>query len=178
MGIPSVDESIVSIFTSLSFLDSLPFHRTTGRLASAALAPLDVFEGQHIREAEEHELGLFQLEQRDDDDSGRALSAGRAGRARTEGASADAVASQDRDGLRKSIVGRGVQAQTQANTSGAQGTWAISTRRAPSRIRGPEVATPLKRLRVRHSDASGKDKGAANDDPEAYLLAARKLLQH
>lgn len=173
MGVPSVDESIVSIFTSLLFLDSLPFHRTTGRLASAALAPLDIFEGQHIREAEEHELGLFQLQQRDDG-SGRALGDGRAGRARTDGAFVDAP--QDKDRLRKSILGRGGQTQTRTISSGAQGAWAFSKRRGPARVGGPEVATPLKRRRVRHSEASSRT--ATDDDPEAYLLAARKLLQH
>ena len=171
MGVPSVDESIVSIFTSLSFLDSLPFHRTTGRLASAALAPLDIFEGQHIREAEEHELGLFQLQQQREDGSGHAMSDGRAGRARKDGVLVDAAGggAQDKDRLRKSILGRGGQ-------NGGAGTWAFSKRRGPMRIGGPEVATPLKRRRVRHSDASGR--GSTDDDPEAYLLAARKLLQH
>lgn len=175
--LPSVEESIVSIFASASFLDTLPFHETKKRLAEQALTPAELFEGTYIRDAEEHELGLFSTEE---SLSGDVAYAGAAGSSAIDHHS---VADRDdRARHRRSLLGRSTSGSTTSRSQhvgnnasngilGARNAWNYPKSRGPARIGAPEKATPLKKRRAQPA----QNKNAI--DPEAYLLAARKLLQ-
>jgi hypothetical protein len=169
--IPTCEDSILSLFTSCSFLDTLPFEHSKGRFAEAALAAPEVFEGTYIRDAEEHELGLFSTHDNDINDTGYG----------GEGSSTQA-AREDRTRHRRSLLGRSTGVggstsrsnyQAEALNDGSQnahGTWSFAKRRGPARIGAPEKATPLKKRRALTQNNKAID-------PEAYLLAARKLLR-
>ena len=157
----SVSSSVHSIFTSLSFIESLPFS-CTPRLSAAALAPREEWDGHHIRDAEEHERALFtaNVDEAADGDGGGPLS--NAG-GRDDG--------ERMHRLRRSILGRG----TASSRSAAAGAWQLTKRRGPLRVKGPETATPLKK---RRNSYTGEHDSSGDMDPEVYLAAARKLLEH
>ena len=157
----SVATSVTSILTSLSFIDSLPF-TSTSRLSAATLAPHDVWEGQYIREAEEHEQTLFTVNVNDVGDRDGRASPVKVG----NGEDGDRI-----NRLRRSLLGRSSSKANNATT----GAWQLAKRRGPRRVNGPETVTPLKRRRNNNAD-----KAASPDsvDPWAYLVAARKLLEH
>lgn len=173
--LPTVEESLESLFASASFLDSLPFQATKGRIADTALAPAEVFEGTYIRDAEEHELGLFSTEESTSYDGG--IPGGVGG-----SSSIDHQSMHDRDDRsrhRRSLLGRSTGGSSTSRNQhiGSDGSissrnaWNFPKSRGPARIGAPEKATPLKKRRAQNA----QNKAVA--DPEAYLIAARKLLQ-
>lgn len=173
--LPTVEESLVSLFDSASFLDSLPFQATKGRIADTALAPAEVFEGTYVRDAEEHELGLFSTEDSSSHDGLYAAGAG-------SSSSIDHHSVRERDDRarhRRSLLGRSTGRSSTSRSGGHLGSsastshnaWHFPKSRGPARIGAPEKATPLKKRRAQPAQNNNVV------DPEAYLLAARKLLQ-
>lgn len=144
---------------SLASLDKLHFRGPSPHgMAAAVLQPAEVFEGGWIREAEDHERGLFKSKLRDPVVS------------RNGG---EAVV--DRDRLRKSIISRST-----ANGAGygehsdrSAPAWTLHKRMGPERVAKPPTATPLRKRRMQPSV-----KNSDFEDPEPYLIAARKLLEH
>lgn len=171
--LPSVEDSIIALFASTSFLDTLPFQETKGRIADQALAPAEVFEGQYIRDAHEHELGLFSTADSSYTDGIHASNAGNG--------LVDHHSVHDRDDRarhRRSLLGRSTSGSTTSriqhignNVGSASNAWHFPKSRGPARIGAPDKATPLKKRRAQPA----QNKSVV--EPEAYLLAARKLLQ-
>ena len=161
MAPPSIQESVESILTSLASLDTLRFHSTSSRVAAAVLHKPEIFEGGWIRDAEEHERGLFSTvsnaQDADSVDPNRAVTVPKAG---------EAVIDKDR--LRRSILSRSTAGYRQYNDKTS--AWAIPRRKGPDRVAGPPTATPLKKRRPAAQEGE--------EDPEPYLIAARKLLEH
>lgn len=185
--VPTVEESMLSIFTSASFLDSLPFTRTQGGIVDAALAPAEVFEGTYVRDAEEQELGLFRT-QNDLANEGHPQN----GQAESSKAAAARALLNERDERakhRRSLLGRSTGAgasgsslsrHTSNNTilNSAQSAWNFPKRSGPARTGPPDKATPLRKRRVVANNASTTQKNNnVTVDPEIYLKAARKLLK-
>lgn len=175
--LPSVEDSFVALFASTTFLDTLPFQETRGRIADAALAPAELFEGQYIRDAHEHELGLFSTEEGLHNDG---VQTGAPGSGLLEHQSVNDR--DDRARHRRSLLGRSTSGSTTSRSQqigsnasqgigGSRNAWNFPKSRGPARIGAPEKATPLKKRRAQ----TAQNKSVI--DPEAYLLAARKLLQ-
>lgn len=176
--LPTVEESIISLFASTSFLDTLPFQATKGRIADTALAPAELFEGTYIRDAEEHELGLFSTEEGNGSHDG--LQAGAGGSSSIDHHHSTHER-DDRARHRRSLLGRSTGGSSTARNnnignnngqSNSRNAWHFPKSRGPARIGAPDKATPLKK---RRAQPAHQNKNTA--DPEAYLLAARKLLQ-
>lgn len=157
----SISDSLYSILTSLSFIGEQRFP-CTSRLSAAVLSSQDIFEGRHIREAEDGESALFVT-----------VPSQQAAR-RTDGGSAEG-GEDDNDAERMSrlrrstILGRSTRGQQENKT------WALAKRRAPQRIAGPAQATPLRKRPAQQRRRMSRSEDGSKD-PEAYLLAAKKLL--
>lgn len=173
--LPTVEESLISLFASTSFLDTLPFQATKGRIADTALAPAEVFEGTYVRDAEEHELGLFSTEDSSSYDTAHAGVG--------TSSSIDHHSIHERDDRarhRRSLLGRSTGGSSTSRnhhisnngSTATRNAWHFPKSRGPARIGVPDKATPLKK---RRAQPANQNKNVA--DPEAYLLAARKLLQ-
>lgn len=166
---PTLQDSVASILASLSSLDSLRFHTSPRRVAAAVLHPPEAFEGGWIRDAEEYERGLFSSSA-----AHGSVQVGENSEA-VHVPAAGSIAREpviDKNRLRKSILSRSTAGYRQYNERNA--AWALQKRRGPERIAGPPTATPLRKRRPTAQKGLGNDA----DDPEAYLLAARKLLEH
>lgn len=172
--LPSVEESLESLFASASFLDSLPFQAAKGRIADTALAPAEVFEGTYIRDAEEHELGLFSAEESTSYDGLQGAVGG--------SSSIDHQSIHERDDRsrhRRSLLGRSTGGSSTSRnqqlgnngSTSSRNAWNFPKSKGPARIGAPEKATPLKKRRAQNAQ------NKTVTDPEAYLIAARKLLQ-
>lgn len=169
--IPSVEDSCLSIFHSLSFLDSLPF-KSSSPLVRAALATPSEFEGTYIREADAHELGIFQ--QTGEDGTvlpGKARPSNRAN-------GQDTTHQPERvNRLRRSLLGRSANAYRPGSYDAPPTNRMFVQRAGPQRVAGPVTATPLRKQRQKVASTPSKT-SKAEYDPEVYLIAAQKLLHH
>lgn len=182
---------MLSIFTSLSFIDSLPFKRSRGGLPAAVLSEDAEFEQRCIREAEDHEIGLFTVEgshQKDSTSSSNNAS-GAVGAAAGHGTNSKGGKSLgsfgdvglDENRLRRSLLGRSANGNNNRQLRGNNnGAWQLARRKGPTRISNTTQATPLRKPRKRASATAPRGQGGAVDfeDPEPFLLAAQRLLEH
>ena len=169
----SVEESVVDIFHALTFLDKLQTTRPS-KLVSVVLSPPNDLENGWIRDAAEHELGLYTQGHGVDGDEGDAHDL-------QPTAGTGAVSRQDMDAervnkLRRSLLGRSANGRTSNHTAGA---WTFKQRPAPHAATMPPQATPLRKRKPTGGDTAMRGQPQhANMDAQVYLVAAQKLLVH